>query len=420
MRWLVLGGFFVAVAAHAVEPGGIGVLVRAGDRARAQALVEALRIYTRDLGRAVHMSGAAPQVASGEALAHIAERAREEGDDVVVWLGERDSAPLLFAFVVARFDLRETRAERDALDDARTLALKIRALLAPGAAATATKEWASVPPTTPLPATAKANASPAPATASAPPAPATSAPSAQPPAAAQPPPAAAPSAPAAAPSSPPATASSAPVAAPSPPPAGASPAPVAAPAAPAAPRANAAVARSSPPPRASKVELTAAYVLTVPTEPAWLRQGLLVRVTVPWGRLPVAAFLDTAFTTAPSAPVDAATVAARVWPIGAGVALRLVRPRWRLAAGPRVSLQNVQSSAHGPQNQSGAATTYSAGLGLVTEGAWLFSRYVGAVVSISGEGLVPRQQFLAGPGPGVADLGAAQFNFSLGFVVQIP
>ena len=164
--------------------------------------------------------------------------------------------------------------------------------------------------------------------------------------------------------------------------------------------------------------MTAAYELIVPTQLDWLRQGLVVRLTVPWGRLPLAAFVDGAFTTAPSVTVDGATVGARVWPVGAGVVVRLLHPRWQLALGPRASLQIVAADAQTSGRQA-SVERLSAGVGLHAEGAWLFSRYVGAVVALGGEALVPRQQLAAG-GPRSTDLGWAQFTFSAGLSLRIP
>jgi hypothetical protein len=168
------------------------------------------------------------------------------------------------------------------------------------------------------------------------------------------------------------------------------------------------------------LELAAQYTLIVPTNTAWLRQGLLVRLAFPLGRLPLEAFADAAFTNAPSVAVDINVVSARVWPVGAGLAYRLARPRWRLSVGPRASLQIVDAGARTPDNRSGGATTFSAGVGLHGEGAWMFSRHVGLVASITAEALLPRQQLLAGPGPGATDLGWAQLAFNAGFVVSIP
>jgi hypothetical protein len=143
-----------------------------------------------------------------------------------------------------------------------------------------------------------------------------------------------------------------------------------------------------------------------------------VRLTLPWGRLPLAAFVDGAFTTAPSVAVDGATIGARIWPVGAGIVARLVRPRWHLAVGPRASLQIIEARAHDGL-RAGSAQRLSAGVGLHAEGAWLFSRYVGAVVALGGEALLPRQQLVANS-PRPTNLGWAQFTVTAGLLLRVP
>ncbi len=378
--------------AHANEPvGAILVLTGADSRpsngGREAVLVDALRIYTRDLGRAVRLGGAAPTELTAEALDRVAADARSGGADVVVWFGERAGVPLLYALKAASLELRETAVARDdTLGSARVTALKVRALLAPVADDT---QWV-VPPEAPPPRAEPTT--PAPPTVVTPP-PAIVTP---PPAIVTPPPAIV-----------------------TPPPAMVTPPPAIVPPPP-SPTAKAAaiVPLPAPPHRQTRLELAAAYTLIVPTNVDWLRQGLVVRLTLPWGRLPLAAFVDAAFTTAPSVAVDAATIGARVWPVGAGLVARLVRPRWQLAAGPRASLQIIDADARAGL-RSGSAQRLSAGLGLHIEGAWLFSRYAGAVVALGGEALLPRQQLSAGS-PHSTDLGWAQFTVTAGLLVRVP
>jgi hypothetical protein len=144
---------------------------------------------------------------------------------------------------------------------------------------------------------------------------------------------------------------------------------------------------------------------------------LTVRAALLLGRW--CAFVDTGFTTAPTTTVEASAVTARVRPVGAGVALRLERPRWRLSAGPRASLQIVDAEAHALDGRVGAARRYSAGLGLSGDVTWRFSRWVGALASVGVEALVPRLQFAAG-GAGTTDLGWVQFAFALGLTADLP
>jgi hypothetical protein len=370
MRWLACAAMLaLPLDARAGEPSGaespgVLVLASAGDRARDAVLVDALRIYLRDRGRAVRLGGAAPDSMSAEALGRVLAETRRSGAEVAVWFGERDGAPRLYALRVASSEVRETPVEPDdPLLAARTLALKVRALFS-----TRTDEaaWSVPPEAAPVPeinAWADQVDREALERETAP----------------LPPPAVEPRAP-----SPPV------------------------------------VVRAAPrPPRRAWLEAAVAYGATVPTRTDWVRHGLWVRLTMPLGRLPLGAFVDAAFTTEPSTTVDGSQVAARVWPIGAGVLARWRRGRWQLAAGPRVSLQIVDAHASAADGRSGGALRYGAGLGLLGEVAWLFSRHVGAVATVGAEALVPRLALAAG-GSGSTDLGWVQFAFSAGLVVSVP
>jgi hypothetical protein len=359
VRWLVCVILLALPSPLAAEePRAVLVLSSAPGRAREQVLVDALRIYTRDLGRVVRLGGAAPAALDPETLARRAEETREA--EVLVWFGERGGVPVLYALRVATLDLRETTVDaEDPQQAARALALKVRALLT-ARGPSINDVWAvAAPAPTPSP---------------------TPEPSPEPPPAREPP-------------LPPAP----------------TPSPVAV----------AVAAQASPAPRArDRIEVEALYGAMVPTNVAWVRHGLTLRLSAPWGRLPVAVFADAAFTTAPTVSVDGHPVTARVWPVGVGVALRLKRPRWQISGGPRVSLQIIDATATAG-SQSGSARRYSAGLGALGEGAWIFSRYVAAVASITVEALVPRRRFQAG-GPGATDLGWVQFGFNAGLFVIIP
>jgi hypothetical protein len=61
MRWWAVAAILaLAWPADAGEPRGVLVLSAARHREREAVLVDALRIYTRDLGRAVRLGGRAP------------------------------------------------------------------------------------------------------------------------------------------------------------------------------------------------------------------------------------------------------------------------------------------------------------------------------------------------------------------------
>src|SRR5581483_9174236 len=266
MRWLLCAAVLAWPAGATAEPRGLVVLSSARDRGREVVLVDALRIYMRDVGRAVRLGGAATATAGVRELERVADEGRRAGAEVVVWFGERGAAPVLYALRVATLELRETPVEPDdPLLAARTAALKVRALLS---ARPDESTW-SVSPETPPPPIA-------------PP------PAATPPVAQRPvePPSAAPDD---APLENPARAVEPAPPAPAPPPSTETPR--------AESRKATTAVRAAPPARAPRrawVEATVAYGATLPTAIAWVRHGLTLRFAVPFSRLPLAAFADAA------------------------------------------------------------------------------------------------------------------------------
>lgn len=373
MRALVCA-IVIACANPAIAAGSIAVLTGGGDPHREAVLVDALRIYTRDLGRTVRVAGAAPTTFDADAIARVATEARSDGDEIVVWFGTRAGEPVLLALVVASSELRETNVERDdPLGSARALGLKVRALVTTDAP----REW-SVPPE--AQAVREQATTPTPPTAATPPA--------------------TPAAPAA----------------PSAAPAVAAPAPPSPPAAPLPPTLHRPFRRA----RGDRIELDAEYGVVVPTEAAWFRHGLTVRIAVPLGRrVPLALVADTSFMTAPTTTVDGSSVTARIWPVGLAVALRRVRPRWQLGGGPRVSLQIVDADVRAADGRVAFARLYSAGVGLVGDVRWLATRNVAVVASLGAEALLPRLQLVAG-GTSATDLGWVQLGANAGIVFSVP
>lgn len=109
---------------------GGGLLLLASPRftEAEQALVEALRIYTRDLRVSVELGG---QLVGRGPIAQAADLGARDGAELVVWFDGEVDAPALFAYRVTSGELRATPATpRDDPDlCAQTLALKLRALL---------------------------------------------------------------------------------------------------------------------------------------------------------------------------------------------------------------------------------------------------------------------------------------------------
>jgi hypothetical protein len=344
-------------------------------------LVEALRIYTRDRDGVVLSEGGAPAQPTSGAVAEAVARARARGAAIVAWTGRRaDGAAVYYVLTAARGELRETEiaplgAERTAVD----VALKVRALLPPAAAAGATASDTAAPARVPPPDAAAPTAAPPVARASeSPPRP----------------PAAGPPAP--------------------PPPGPAQPSAVA--------RVVVSGAPEEPPLPEPRFALTAGYGLFVPSDPAWRRGGLVLAAELRAGGLagaPLSVFVDGAITERPSQTVRGFEVGLRDTPVGAGALLRSRWGRWGAALGPRASVHVLDiDAASATDARSGGARRYAAGLGGRFELDLRLFAYMKATVGASLEGLIPTQEFTLG-GQAALGTGRVLAGFSAGLALLI-
>ncbi|MSP63786.1 MAG: hypothetical protein EXR72_26265 [Myxococcales bacterium] len=422
MRAALLAALVVLVPAppvRAAPDGGVIVLRSPGSTRRDALLIEQLRIYMRDLGRAVRLGGDAPVALGADDLAPIVESAAKLGGEIAVWFGGGPERPVLYALHARTMDLRETEVESaDFEGAARTGALKVRALLTRGPAQEDGPWTPVVAPPAP-PATAPIPVPPAPPSST----PVIASSPSGAPIIARSPPAAPLLVPVPAP--PTVTTRAAPATAPiaarpaAAPPAVPSPVPGPAPAAtigPGLPPTATAIAPPRPP--RSWVEASVGYVLSVPTVPEALRHGGVIRATVPLPRVPLALFVDVQIASRPTVKAGDASLAVSDLPIGIGGAYRWRRAKVRLAIGPRVSLHIIDAEATAPGRRN-TARRFSAGLGLLAEATYMPFTRLGGIVSLGGEVLLPREQFTGANGTS-ADLGWGQLTLSAGLVVALP
>jgi len=395
------------------------LLERPGAPAEDEALLDALRIYSSDLDRAVAVATQAPPPPGVEDLAERLAAGRRAGAEVVLWLGSDGEHEVLFALFVDTLELRSLPVPSSATEArARTLALKLRALLearraaaanAPPAPAPATGANAAAPATPTIANTAPSTIAPAPPATVATAPPATSA---KPPS----PTSANPSTATSAGASPPTSAP--PIAAPS-----SAAGPAATSTAPAPARSSASptieVRRApSPPQPPSRLEIGVGYLLGVPTDPRLLSHDAVARLIAPLGRLPLALALDVAAGSRPTVGPPGYHVTVYDVPIGLSLVGRLRRGRWLLAAGPRASVHVWSAGADAADGRSGAAHTVSAGLGALAEARLAIASRVDAALTVTGEALVPQQRFTVDGADG-ASPGPFLFSASLGLVVRL-
>lgn len=130
MRSVLALLLLLSATAAAAAPSRVLLLRRAIWSAEEAALLEALRIYTRDLGCAIVTEAAPPERLDERHLDRAGARGRQAGADVVAWFAEAEELRL-FALRLPSGDLQSTPVtpRRDLEVAAPTLALKLRAFL---------------------------------------------------------------------------------------------------------------------------------------------------------------------------------------------------------------------------------------------------------------------------------------------------
>ena len=404
LDWMtsLLAALWLAGASALASPPVVLVVRNAELGAEEGRLVEALRIYTRDLDCRVVVSGKAPAVLEQATLETIARQARAEGAEVAAWVNRRgDGRMVYFLLSVRDLDVRETEVVPLGADRAaQAVALKVRTLLSRrpgpdvGRDAVASEAPSPVTGATPGPRPETASTS-----AAVRPTPSGPAASLSPPAPSPPPEPAVPAE--ALPSSP-------------------------APSETAAMATAIAVAAASeppPPPPAPPpfhwVALSAAYGIFLPLDSTWRRRGLMLSGEVQLGHRPEAVFVDSSFTTRAQATSQGFTTKFKDVPIGVGVHRRWQGPHLGAVVGPRACLHAFEVSTSSTDGRSGSSQRFSAGLG----GLGRIELNLGSSLMLYGggtvEALVPTQNFTISGRPATRT-GPLLLGATAGVTVAIP
>jgi len=401
----------LVVATVLVWPGGVGaaeargatVLMLAGNGLSAadRRLIEALRVYTSDVGCRVVLSGATPPDADSGALSRIERLARTENAEIVVWTSRRSDGGLAFYLLTVRDrDVRAT--DIAALGTSRaadSVALKIRSLLSsPASPATA-----PAPP--PGGRGSQATAAAAPATETAAPSgtgPATEGRTAtNEPAEREPP-----SAPAARPEEPRETADR-----------------------PTSVETQVVESKAREPERplreTSWVALRVGYDVAAPVDDTWVRQGLMVSADARLGETAFVAHLDAVITR--TSAVDGGEVRGhlRDTPFGLALARRWSGSRLSIAAGPRVGLHVIDVGAASRTDVTdgtdvrGDTRRFSGGLGVWSAVELVVTRRLSLWLGASAEALLPARRFTLA-GTGVVHTSPALLAAAAGLGIAIP
>lgn len=170
--------------------------------------------------------------------------------------------------------------------------------------------------------------------------------------------------------------------------------------------------------RRVRFEVGFAYGVDVPLDPQWLRHLLVLRTAVSFTNRPLAIELDGAVATRPTSVTGSYLVEIGDYPIGLALSLRLQRPRFLLSLGPRASLHIIQATLPGTGVSGGDILRFSAGFGGSAQGRVRLFRFLSLNLAVIAEGTIPRQRFTVG-GAVAADLGSFRFGSSLGLLFEV-
>ena len=344
-----------------------------------QHLLQALRIYTRDIDCRVQVSGRAIPLSDSAALETIARQARAESAELAVWANRRmDGTPVYFLLSVRDLDLRETEiaplgSERAAL----AVAMKVRTLLSQRASGDAAAPGTGIAPS-PSPSRATADAGPRP-----PPVPAVDDATRR-----------------AGATLPPTV-------------------PLTGPPRSLAPPSIRAVSPEAAPWSAGRLGLGAAYGVVSPLDPTWLQQGVWFSAALRVGHDDVHLVADVAILAAANATIQGFATRLRDLPLGLGLRRRWQLPGVMLAAGPRLGLHAFQASATSTDGRSGWSRRLSGSLGAIAELTLPLGPHIAARGGLSLEGLIPIQKFTV-TGQEVLNTGPLLFGANVGLELSFP
>jgi hypothetical protein len=403
------------VAAAEAREATVLMLAGNGLSAADRRLIEALRIYTSDVGCRLVLSAETPPDADSGSLSRIERLARTENADIVVWTSRRSGGGLAFYLLtVSDRDVRATDiAALGTNRAADSVALKIRSLLS----SSASPSSSAAPPPLAAPASSAASAPPA---ALAPAAGAGGAGARAP-------------APVGARSSGagpandarPRQSEPAEPAGPDTPSAPAAP-PEATTAGPDRPRpVEAAISTTRVPggepsvPETPWVTLRVGYDVAAPIDETWVSQGLMLSAEARLGATELVAHLDGVLTRTSAVNGGEVTGHIRDTPFGLAIARRWSGPRLSLAVGPRAGLHVIDVGAAAGTDVSGGSRQFSGGLGLWSSVDLTlvgpFSLWLGA----SAEVLLPGRRFTLA-GTAVAHTSPALLAAAAGLQIAIP
>jgi len=146
-------------------------------------------------------------------------------------------------------------------------------------------------------------------------------------------------------------------------------------------------------------------------------QGVSLRVALSLASLPLAIEADATWGTAVDGRATDNQASLRDVPIGVALSRRWERRRWRFSCGPRLSLHLIQAEGSSPDGRNGAMLSYSAGFGTLEQVRYEFWGGLSLQAALIDEILVPRRRFTV-DGHATAQAGFLQWGLFVGAVYR--
>jgi hypothetical protein len=153
----------------------------------------------------------------------------------------------------------------------------------------------------------------------------------------------------------------------------------------------------------SRFELGAGIGLVSPRDRTWLRTGFVLDAAVRLGPgARVWAYAESALTSQPQATIRGFDMTLRDVPVTAGARVRLSMKHGSVVVGSRTSLHILDVTAAAPDGRRAASRTYSFGLGGVALAELNLGYHAAVFLGLTTEGLMPSHDFTIAGRPALA------------------
>lgn len=169
--------------------------------------------------------------------------------------------------------------------------------------------------------------------------------------------------------------------------------------------------------RGDNLEIGLAYGLSSTANWQGRRQGASWRVALSFATRPLAVEADASWGTSVVGRATGNQTILRDVPVGLALSWRWETTRWLFSCGPRISLHLIQADGSSPDGRNGSVLSYSTGLGALEQVRYRLWGGISLQAALINEILVPRQRFTVG-GQNTLQVGFLQWGLFVGAVYR--